>query len=322
MSPANALVIGGGPAGYTAALYLARAGLEPLCIEGYAAGGQLLLTGHVENFPGFPEGILGPDLVTNIRTQAERFGARFELLDVTAVDLSQRPFRVFTGADEHRAHALVLATGATAKPLGLESELALQNRGVAYCSVCDGPLFAGRRVAVVGGGDAAMDEALSLSRIADQVVLVHRRRGFRASQVMVDRVRATPNIELLIPYTVDEVLGVEEGRLNGLALRDAETNQVRIEPMDAMFVAIGHTPNSKLFADAVACDEDGYVLVDPGSSRTSVEGVFAAGDVHDRHFRQAITSAGSGCIAALEAERWLAVQDVATERVSASAAYS
>jgi thioredoxin reductase len=225
MPPANALVIGGGPAGYTAALYLARAGLEPVCIEGYAAGGQLLLTGRVENFPGFPDGILGPDLVTNLRTQAERFGARFERRDVTAVDLSQRPFRV-----------------------------------------------------------------------------------------------ATPNIKLLIPYTVDEVLGVAEGRLNGLALRDAETNQIRIEPMDAMFVAIGHTPNSELFAGSVACDEDGYVLVDPGSTRTSVEGVFAAGDVHDRQFRQAITSAGSGCIAALEAERWLAVQGLAGERLSASAA--
>jgi thioredoxin reductase (NADPH) len=299
------IVIGGGPAGYTASLYLARAGLDPLCIEGYAAGGQLLTTTMVDNFPGFPQGVLGPELAESIRAQAERFGARFLMRDVSAVDLSSRPFHVMVGNEVHTADALVIATGATAKTLGLDSELALTNHGVAYCSVCDGPLFAGRRVAVVGGGDAAMEEALTLQRFASEVLVIHRRDEFRATRVMFDSVRAA-GIELLTPFVVEEVLGLAEGHVTGARLRDTETGETRVEELAGLFVAIGHHPATDLVAGQLECDEEGYIIVEPGRTTTSIEGVFAAGDVQDKLFRQAVTASGSGCMAALEAQRWLA----------------
>jgi thioredoxin reductase (NADPH) len=301
----DAIVIGGGPAGYTAALYLARAGRSPLCIEGYGAGGQLLTTTDVENFPGFPDGILGPELAGNIRLQAERFGARFLMRDVTSVDFSGAPLRVGTGADLHEARTVIIATGATAKQLGLESERRLANRGVAYCAVCDGPLFAGRRVAVVGGGDAAMQEALTLARFATEVLVVHRRREFRAAQVMVDAVAALPNAQILTPYVVEDVLEGEMQTVSGALVRNVETGEAHVEGLGGVFVSIGHHPNTELFSASVDVDGEGYIVVEPGSTKTSVEGVYAAGDVQDKQFRQAITAAASGCMAALEAEHWL-----------------
>ena len=302
----NTIIIGGGPAGYTAALYLARAGLDPLCVEGYAAGGQLLTTTTVENFPGFPDGIAGPDLVTQMRTQAERLNTRFIMEDASAVDLSTRPFTVTTPTKTLQAHSLILATGATAKTLGLPSEEALQNRGVAYCAVCDGPLFAGQRIGIVGGGDAALTEAMYLATFATEVVVIHRRREFRAAQIMVQQATEFENLSLLVPWAVERVLGEEAGRLSGVLLRNTETGEERTEDFGGLFVAIGHNPNTSLVTGQLECDEHGYVEVEPGRTRTSVPGVFAAGDVQDPVFRQAVTSAGSGCMAALEAQRWLA----------------
>jgi thioredoxin reductase (NADPH) len=306
MKKENVIVIGGGPAGYTAALYAARAGLEPLCIEGWGAGGQLLVTGQVENFPGFPDGLLGPDLVERIRRQAESFGARFVTRDVTSVDLSEPPFRVDVGDEPQFAKAVIVATGATARQLGLESEAALQNRGVAYCATCDGPLFTGKRVAVVGGGDAALEEAIGMAKYASEVLVVHRRDEFRASRIMQRYARSNEKIAFATPYVVDEILDVSAGRVTGLRLVHVDTGEERIEPVEGVFVSIGHDPNTELFRDFVECDPHGYIAVTPGTSRTSVEGVFAAGDVQDPYYRQAVTSAGSGCMAALDAERWLA----------------
>ena len=247
----NSIVIGGGPAGYTAALYLARAGLDPLCIEGWAAGGQLLTTTTVENFPGFPEGIPGPDLVTQMRTQAERLSTRFVMEDATAVDLSSRPFTVETSSATFQTHSLIIATGATAKKLGLPSEEALQNRGVAYCAVCDGPLFTGQRVGIVGGGDAALTEAMYLTAFATEVVVIHRRREFRAAQIMVEQAKDYENLSLLVPWAVDRMLGEEEGRLRGAVLLNTETGEERVEEFGGLFVAIGHNPNTELVAGQV-----------------------------------------------------------------------
>jgi thioredoxin reductase (NADPH) len=302
----NVIIIGGGPAAYTAALYLARAGLDPLCVEGYAAGGQLLTTTTVDNFPGFPEGIAGPDLMTQMRAQAERLQTRFLMEDAIAVDVTSRPFTVTTPSGTFQSESLILATGATAKTLGLPSEEALQNRGVAYCAVCDGPLFTGQRIAVVGGGDAALTEAMYLTTFATEVVVIHRRHEFRAANIMVEQAGQYENLSLLVPWVVERVLGEEAGRLSGVLLRNTETGEERIEELGALFVAIGHHPNTDLVAGQVECDGHGYVIVEPGRTSTSVPGVFAAGDVQDPVFRQAITSAGSGCMAALEAQRWLA----------------
>ena len=302
----NVIIVGGGPAAYTASLYLARAGLDPLCIEGYAAGGQLLTTTTVDNFPGFPEGIAGPDLVTQMRDQAERLSTRFLMEDAMTLDVSSRPFTVTTPTATFQAHSIILATGATAKTLGLPSEEALQNRGVAYCAVCDGPLFAGQRIGVVGGGDAALTEAMCLAPYASEVLVIHRRREFRAARIMVEQAGRYENLSFLVPWVVERVLGEEAARLSGVLLRNTETGEERVEDLGALFVSIGHHPNTSLVAGQVDCDEHGYVIVEPGRTGTSVPGVFAAGDVQDHVFRQPITSAGSGCMAALEAQRWLA----------------
>jgi thioredoxin reductase (NADPH) len=302
----DVVIVGGACAGYTAAIYAARAGLQPLVLEGFAAGGQLMSTSEVENYPGFPDGITGPELMGRLRAQAERFGAQLVADDATAVDLSERPFVIEAGGDQYRAKSLIVATGARARELGLPSERALQARGVSYCAVCDAAFFRGRRVIVVGGGDSALEEAAYLARFAREVVLVHRRRELRGSRFMQAHALAQPNLSLLAPYAVEEVLGVEAGRVTGVLLRHAESGETRIEEADGLFVAIGHDPTSELFADQLGSDPvSGYLLTAPGSTRTNVEGVFACGDVQDPVYRQAVTAAGSGCMAALDAERWL-----------------
>jgi thioredoxin reductase (NADPH) len=299
------IIIGGGPAAYTAALYAARANLKPLCIEGFAAGGQLMITSDVENFPGFRDGILGPELMAQMRSQAERFETEFISDDVTHVDFTESPHKVYIGDDEYRARAVIVATGASARQLGLPSEKTLQGRGVSYCAVCDAAFFRGQRVIVVGGGDSAMEEATFMARFASEVLLVHRRDEFRASPIMVDHARATENLKILTPYTIDDVLGVADGKVTGVHLRHAVTGEERVEEAAGFFVAIGHDPNTGVVLDWLDHDENGYLVCEPGSTRTKVEGVFAAGDVQDHVYRQAITAAGSGCMAALDAEHWL-----------------
>jgi thioredoxin reductase (NADPH) len=286
-------------------VYAARANLKPLVIEGFEAGGQLMITSDVENFPGFPEGVMGPDLMVRFREQAERFGTEFITDDVTAVDFSERPFRVSVGADVHRARAVIIATGASARQLGLPSEHALQARGVSYCATCDAAFFPDKKVIVVGGGDSALEEATYLTKFARDVVLVHRRDELRGSKIMQDYAKAKPNLSVLTPYVVDEVLGGEVGKVTGARLRNAVTGEERVEESDGFFVAIGHTPNTALFHGILDMDEAGYLLVEPGTTRTKIEGVFAAGDVADHVYRQAVTSAGTGCMAALDAEAFL-----------------
>ena len=302
------IIIGGGPSGYTAALYAARANLNPLVIEGVTWGGQLMITSDVENYPGYPEGILGPEMMSDFRRQAERFGAEFLTDDVTRVDFSERPFRVYTGDEEHLAKTVVIATGATARQLGLDSERELQGRGVSYCAVCDAAFFREKEVVVVGGGDSAMEEASFLTKFATKVTVVHRREDFRASPIMLDRARANDRIEWITNSVVDEVLG-EQGKVNAVSLRDVnndETSQIRA---DGLFVAVGHDPNTSLFLDQLDHDRAGYLVTKPGSTATNVEGVFAAGDVVDHTYRQAVTAAGTGAMAALDAERLLASEE-------------
>jgi thioredoxin reductase (NADPH) len=300
------IIIGGGPAGYTAALYAARANLEPLVIEGFQWGGQLMITSDVENYPGYPDGILGPEMMQQFRTQAEKFGTEFVTDDVTAVDFSERPFKVFVGDDEYRAQAVVVATGATARQLGLESEVQLQGRGVSYCAVCDAAFFRDKQVVVVGGGDSAMEEAIFLTKFASKVTLVHRRAEFRASQILVDRARANDRIEFLTPGVVEEVLDTTQSAVTGVVVRHLETGETQEVPADGLFVAIGHDPTTALFLDWLDHDENGYLITKPGSTETNIPGIFAAGDVQDHVYRQAVTAAGSGCMAALDAERFLA----------------
>ena len=302
------IIIGGGPAGYTAALYAARANLEPLVIEGFAWGGQLMITSDVENYPGYPEGILGPQMMQDFRRQAERFGAEFLTDDVTKVDFSEQPLRVWVGDTEYSAETVIVATGASARQLGLETERSLQGKGVSYCAVCDAAFFRDKDVVVVGGGDSAMEEAIFLTKFATKVTLVHRRDEFRASPIMVDRARANDKIEFVTPAIVEEVLS-EDGQTSGVRIRDLRTEDVREIPAQGLFVAIGHDPNTKLFLDQLDHDEAGYLETKPGSTETNVEGVFAAGDVVDHTYRQAVTAAGSGCMAALDAERWLAARE-------------
>jgi len=298
------IVIGGGPAGYTAALYAARAELRPLVIEGFQWGGQLMLTSDVENYPGYVDGVMGPEMMRDFRAQAERFGAGFITDDVTRVDFSERPFRVWIEKDEYRANAIIVATGASARWLGLESEQRLQGRGVSACATCDGAFFKEKDIVVVGGGDSAFEEALFLTRFGKKVTLVHRRDEFRASPIMVSRARANPKIDILTPYVVEEVLG--DVTVSGLRLRHAETGETREIETQGFFVAIGHDPNTKLFLDQLDHDENGYLVTRPGSTETNVAGVFAVGDVQDHVYRQAVTAAGSGCMGALDAERYLA----------------
>ena len=302
------IIIGGGPAGYTAALYAARANLRPLLIEGVQWGGQLMITSDVENYPGYPEGVLGPVMMQEFRTQAERFGAEFLTDDVTRVDFADRPFRVHVGDEEHRAWAVIVATGANARQLGLETEVALQGRGVSYCAVCDAAFFRDKRVVVVGGGDSAMEEANFLAKFASKVTVVHRRDEFRASPIMLERAQHNEKIEWALNAVVDSVLGEDVGRLTGVVLRDTHTGETRELEADGLFVAVGHDPNTKLFLDWLDHDAAGYLVTMPGSTRTNIDGVFVAGDVQDHVYRQAVTAAGSGCMAALDAERFLAAE--------------
>jgi thioredoxin reductase (NADPH) len=298
------IVIGGGPAGYTAALYAARANLTPLVIEGFQWGGQLMITSDVENYPGYPDGILGPQMMQEFRHQAERFGAEFVTDDVTRVDFSERPYRVYVGDEEYLARSVIVATGASARKLGLESEVAFQGRGVTYCAVCDAAFYGGKEVVVVGGGDSSMEEAIFLTKFASKVTIVHRRDEFRASPIMLDRARANERIEFVTNAVVEEVLG--DGTMHAVRLRDVIDGSTWELPADGLFVAIGHDPNTSLFLDQLDHDQAGYLVTAPGSTATNVEGVFAVGDVVDHTYRQAVTAAGSGCMGALDAERYLA----------------
>jgi thioredoxin reductase (NADPH) len=302
------IIIGGGPAGYTAAIYAARANLAPLVAEGFGAGGQLMLTTEVENFPGFPEGIQGPELMEAMRGQATRFGADLVAADVDRVDLSERPFGVWIDGEEHRARSIIVATGASARWLDLPSETRLRGFGVSTCATCDGFFFKDKPMVVVGGGDSAMEEALFLSRMASSVTIVHRRDQFRASPIMVERALASPAIRVRWNAVVEEVVGEE--KVEAVRVRDTVTGATEDIPAAAMFVAIGHDPNTGLLAGQVALDPAGYVVTD--GTRTSVEGVFACGDVQDTEYKQAITAAGSGCMAAMDAERWLEAHGAAT----------
>jgi thioredoxin reductase (NADPH) len=300
------IVIGGGPAAYTAALYSARANLNPLVIEGFAWGGQLMITSDVENYPGYPDGVLGPEMMQDLRRQAERFGTEFLTDDVTKVDFSERPFRVWVGEEEYRAETIVVATGANARQLGLESERRLQGRGVSYCAVCDAAFFKEKEIVVVGGGDSAMEEATFLAKFGTKVTVVHRRETFRASPIMVDRAQASERIEFLLDSVVEEVLG--EDAVTGVLVRNLKTDERTEIPADGFFVAIGHDPNTALFRGQIDMDDAGYIETKPKTTETNVPGVFAAGDVQDHVYRQAVTAAGSGCMAALDAERFLAAQ--------------
>jgi thioredoxin reductase (NADPH) len=302
------IIVGGGPAGYTAALYAARANLNPLVIEGITFGGQLMITSDVENYPGYPDGVLGPSMMQDFRRQAERFGADFITDDVTSVDFSERPFRIEVGGDEYFARAVIVATGASARQLGLESERVLQGRGVSYCAVCDAAFFRSKNVVVVGGGDSAMEEAIFLTKFADKVTVVHRRDEFRASPIMLDRARSNPRIEWVTNAVVDEVLG-EDGKVNAIRLENSNTGEKTEIATDGLFVAIGHDPNTRLFLDQLDHDEAGYLEVQPGSTATNIKGVFAAGDVADHTYRQAVTAAGTGSMAALDAERLLSSEE-------------
>jgi thioredoxin reductase (NADPH) len=300
------IIIGSGPAGLTAAVYAARAGMEPLVIEGLAAGGQLMLTTEVENYPGFPDGVLGPEMMDLFRKQAERFGTRFITSDVTRVDLSSRPFRVWVDSDEYSAETVIVATGASAQWIGVPGEEKLRGHGVSSCATCDGFFFKEREIVVVGGGDSAMEEALFLTRFASRVTVVHRRDEFRASKIMADRALHHPKITVRWNTVVDSILG--DGSVTGVRLRDTSTGAVSDLAVEGVFVAIGHTPNTALFTGQLDLDGRGYLLTFKGTA-TSVPGVFGAGDVVDSTYRQAITAAGMGCQAAMDAERWLEAQE-------------
>jgi thioredoxin reductase (NADPH) len=301
------IIVGSGPAGLTAAVYAARANLEPIVLAGSAPGGQLMLTSDVENYPGFPDGIQGPDLMTAFRSQAERFGTRIVDVDVDRVDLSARPFRLWARGVEYKAEAVVIATGASAMWLGLESETRLLGRGVSACATCDGFFFRDREIAVVGGGDTAFEEATYLTRFASKIHLLHRRDEFRASKIMVERARANPKIEIHTNTAIDEVLG--EAKVDGLALRDTVTGKTATMPIEGLFIAIGHKPNTEAFRDWLEIDAKGYLVVHD-ETHSKIDGVFIAGDVHDHRYRQAVTAAGDGCKAAIDAERWLEAQGI------------
>ena len=300
----NVIIIGSGCAGLTAAIYAGRANLNPIVIDGFEPGGQLSLTTMVENFPGFPDGILGPDLIENMRKQAARFGAEFRAGAITDVDLSKRPFKISTAKDVFETRALIIASGASARMIGLESERKLVGYGVSTCATCDGYFFRGKEIAVVGGGDTAMEEANFLSKFASRVHLLHRRPEFRASKIMVDRARGNEKIRLVTPVVVQEISDVAKGGVENVTLRNTQTNEITTLPVEGVFVAIGHEPNTKSFRGQLDMDGNGYLITHHGSE-TNVPGVFAAGDVQDHHYRQAVTAAGSGCMAAIDAEKFL-----------------
>ena len=299
----NVIIIGSGCAGNTAAVYAARAALKPLVLTGVEQGGQLSITSEVENFPGFPEGILGPELVGNMRKQAERFGAIYQESTVIEADLKAQPIRVNVDGEWTETRTLIVATGASARWLGLPNETKLVGHGLSSCATCDGFFFRGKKIMVIGGGDTAMEEAVFLTRFGSEVVLVHRRDSFRASKIMLERAQKNPKIKFIMNSVVDEILEADGG-VAGVKLRDLVTNQVMERPVDGLFVAIGHIPNTKPFAGQLDLDPDGY-LISQGGARTNIDGVFHAGDVQDRVYRQAVTAAGAGCMAAIEAERYL-----------------
>ncbi len=306
METRDVIIIGSGPAGWTAAIYAARADLKPVLFEGPEPGGQLTTTTEVENFPGFPKGILGPELMANMREQAKRFETEIISDKVTAVDFSSSLLKVMVGDTVYESKTVIVSTGATARRLGLESEKALYGKGVSACATCDGFFFKGKNVIIVGGGDSAMEEANFLTRFAAKVYLVHRRDAFRASKVMQERTFANPKIEVVWNTGVEDILGTEVGHVTGVKLKDTVSGVVREMAIDGVFAAIGHEPNTALFKGILDLDEKGYIKTVPGSTRTNVPGVFAAGDVQDAKYRQAISAAGTGCMAALEAEKFLA----------------
>jgi thioredoxin reductase (NADPH) len=302
----NVIIVGGGPAGYTAALYTARANLEPLVFEGFQWGGQLQNTTDVENYPGYPEGIMGPEMMAQFRAQAERFGTRFVTDDVDRVELFDGGVqKVYLGDEEHLARTVILATGAEPRRLGVPGELELSGRGVSTCGVCDGAFFKDQRVIVIGGGDSAMEDSIFISKFASQLTVVNRRDEFRASKIMQERARERPNIDFKTPFVADEFVAGEDGKLDHVRLRNVQTGETEDFEADGAFVAIGHIPKSEIVAGQVRTDEDGYVVTEPGSTRTNLGGVFAVGDVVDRIYRQAVTAAGTGCMGALDAEWYL-----------------
>jgi thioredoxin reductase (NADPH) len=299
----NVVIIGSGCAGLTAAIYAGRANLKPIVLDGHEPGGQLSLTTHVENFPGFPDGIMGPELIENMRKQAQRFGAEFKAGAVSEVDVSKRPFKVTAGKNTYETQALIVAAGASARMLGLKGEKELIGHGVSTCATCDGYFFRGKPIAVVGGGDSAMEESNFLSRYASEVYLIHRRNEFRASKIMIDRVKANEKIELVTPFALEEILA-PQGFVEGVRLRNLETKETRQIPLAGVFVAIGHDPNTTVFKGKLEMDSNGYLIAKHGSL-TTIPGVFVAGDVQDHRYRQAVTAAGSGCMAAIDAEKFL-----------------
>ena len=299
------IIIGSGPAGLTAALYTARANLKPLIFEGSQPGGQLTITTDVENFPGFPDGIMGPELMDLFRKQAERFGAECYFEHVTKVDFSKKPYRVWVGDKEYGAESIIIATGATAKMLGLENEKKLMGFGVSACATCDGFFFKEKKVLVVGGGDSAMEEATYLTKFASEVVIVHRREEFRASKIMIDRAMNNPKVRVLWNSSVVDILGSQEKGVHAVSIKKTDSDEILEENCDGVFMAIGHKPNTDLFADVLKTDKNGYLITSLESTSTNIDGIFACGDVQDHTYRQAITAAGSGCMSAIDAERYL-----------------